>query len=284
MLPLDGEGLAARYPAAHVVRRGGRTYPAALSAVAELDSIDALVRTTTDEVRVDEQLRAAGQAHLDAIRAGNPGAFDGPVLALTRQADGRVVAGRGHYFDMLATCDALREEWEADPAHTPLRDRADALAGGDPVARGDGRAAAIGISVAVTVGTGAERSVLLGHRSADVAMDPGRWHIAPSGMLEPGSGLEPVASALLRELAEETGVGQTGPPRLLGVGFDLTRLRPEICLQVEAGNAAVRVAGVEFDDGELVPLQWESLWQRFGPDDLTPAAAATLALLEGRLG
>ena len=65
-------------------------------------------------------------------------AVEGPIVR----------ARRAGYFDMVATADALA----GDPA---LRARAAALAGGDPLRRGDGRVAAMGLSVAACSPTGA---------------------------------------------------------------------------------------------------------------------------------
>ena len=156
-----------------------------------------------DDVRVvvqdgpwplDRALRAGGAAHLADLRRRVPRMHDGPVLAMTAVHGGIVRARRAGYFDMVATADALA----GDPA---LHARAGALAGDDPLHRGDGRAAAIGLSVAALVPGG---RVLLGRRRADLPLDPGRWHVVPSGMLEPEP--DPIAAALAREAREELGV------------------------------------------------------------------------------
>jgi ADP-ribose pyrophosphatase YjhB (NUDIX family) len=221
---------------------------------------------------------------MQEVIATHPRTFDGPVAALRHRDGDQLVVAAGTYFDMLATCESLAAEWRADPRRTPLRDWADELAGGDPVATGRGRVAAVGVSLAVTVTREGVRRLLLGRRSAAVATDGGRWHVVPSGMLEPTSAGEPLLDTMLRELAEETGIGPVEQPRLLGLGFDLLRLRPEVCLHVEIGDGPAGVTGGEFDRDELVPLDWTDLWRRFGPDQLTPAAAATLALLEDQMG
>ena len=186
---------------------------------------------------------------------------DGPVLAMTAVAGGVVRARRAGYFDMVATADALA----GDPA---LHARAGALAGDDPLHRGDGRAAAIGLSVATLVPGG---GVLLGRRRADLPLDPGLWHVVPSGMLEPEA--DPVGAALAREAREELGVDvDSSAVRMLGLGWDLARLRLEVCVALVLEAIPARAGGDEFDVVEAFdPAR--------PPAPLTPGAACALALL-----
>jgi 8-oxo-dGTP pyrophosphatase MutT (NUDIX family) len=226
-----------------------------------------------DDVRVvvesgpwplDPALRAGGAAHLAALRRRAPGMHDGPVLAMTAVDGGIVRARRAGYFDMVATADALA----GDPG---LRDRAVALAGADPRHRGDGRAAAIGLSVAALVPGG---RVLLGRRRADLPLDPGRWHVVPSGMLEPEP--DPVAAAVVREAREELGVDvDPAAVRMLGLGWDLARLRPEVCVALALEAVPARAGGDEFADVRAFALA-------DAPAEITPGAACALSLLSGR--
>jgi len=214
---------------------------------------------------VDGALRAGGAAHLAALRARAPAMHDGRVLAMTAIAGGTVSARAAGYFDMVATGDALAGD-------SALRARAVALAGGDPLRRGDGRVAAIGLSVAAILPGG---RVLLGRRRADLPLDPGRWHVVPSGMLEPGA--DPVAEAAAREGREELGVEvEAGALRMLGLGWDLARLRPEVCVALALDGAPARAGGDEFDAVEAFdPAR--------PPSALTPGAACALALLAARV-
>jgi 8-oxo-dGTP pyrophosphatase MutT (NUDIX family) len=210
---------------------------------------------------VDTALRAAGAAHLAALRRRVPGMHDGPVLAMTAVRGGVVHARRAGYFDMVATADALA----GDPG---LRARALALAGDDPLRRGDGRVAAIGLSVATLVPGG---GVLLGRRRADLPLDPGRWHVVPSGMLEPER--DPITAAVAREAREELGVTiDPASVRMLGLGWDLARLRPEVCMALALDTVPTRAGGDEFEAVEAYDLAHP-------PADLTPGAACALALL-----
>jgi 8-oxo-dGTP pyrophosphatase MutT (NUDIX family) len=119
------------------------------------------------------------------------------------------------------------------------------------------------------------------------------WHVAPSGTLEP-SPQDPVLALVERELAEELGItlGNATDVRsrlvTLGVGFDLLRLRPEICLRLDLESHEYPPGGPvltpdEFQQRALIPLSAEGIeafWKAHTPEMLTPAAAATVALLE----
>jgi hypothetical protein len=213
---------------------------------------------------VDPALRAGGAAHLAALRRRVPAMHDGAVLAMT-SIEGAVVRARpAGYFDMVATGDALAGD-------AALRARAVALAGGDPLRRGDGRVAALGLSVAAVLPDG---RVLLGRRRAELPLDPGAWHVVPSGMLEPEP--DPVAAAVAREGREELGVEvASSAVRMLGVGWDLERLRPEVCLALELQAHPARAGGAEFDLVEAFDVERP-------PAPLTRGAACALALLGKR--
>jgi 8-oxo-dGTP pyrophosphatase MutT (NUDIX family) len=213
---------------------------------------------------VDPALRAGGAPHLAALRARVPAMHDGPVLAMA-SIEGPIVRARpAGYFDMVATGDALAGD-------AGLRARAAALAGGDPLRRGDGRVAALGLSVATVLPDG---RVLLGRRRAELPLDPGAWHVVPSGMLEPGP--DPVGAAVAREGREELGVEvDRGAVRVLGLGWDLARLRPEVCLALALDEAPARAGGEEFEVVEAFEVAR-------APAPLTPGAACALALLGKR--
>jgi 8-oxo-dGTP pyrophosphatase MutT (NUDIX family) len=227
---------------------------------------------------------------------------DGRVLACL-SADGfPLVCATGGYFDAIATSDSLRAEYldrvAEDPCSPvgldalPLRGLAHEACAGDVLHSGRGRVAAVGVSVAVTLPARCGRALLLGLRSGGVAADPDMWHVAPSGMLEPG-GSDPVTEVVERELSEELGMhvgtGEALASRLkpLGIGFDLLRLRAEICLRLDLLESELPrelpLTREEFQDQCLVDLEKASMsefWETHPPHTLTPAAAATIALLE----
>jgi hypothetical protein len=189
---------------------------------------------------------------------------DGPVLVLDRLEGGVLHTTRSGYFAALATTDSLRAEWERE-GFGPLRARAHELAGSDPLRDGTGRASAIGLAAAAVH----RGRVLLGRRADHLAADPGRWHVVPSGMVEPGA---PVGDQLERERREELGPGPAGPAEPLGIGFDLRRLRPELGFRLELYSEEVEL-GDEFAEASWTDPAGP--W----PEPLTPAAAAVLALL-----
>jgi 8-oxo-dGTP pyrophosphatase MutT (NUDIX family) len=210
---------------------------------------------------VDPALRAGGAAHLAALRGRVPAMHDGTVLAMTAVEGGVVRARRAGYFDMVATADALAGD-------AALRGRAVELAGGEPLRRGDGRVAALGLSVAAVLPGG---RVLLGRRRAGLPLDPGAWHVVPSGMLEPDA--DPIAAAVAREGREELSMEvDRGAVRMLGLGWDLARLRPEVCVALALEAVPARAGGDEFDVVEAFDVARP-------PAPLTAGAACALALL-----
>ena len=279
--------LAGRYGSqVHCVRRGGRDLAAAVAPWLEDRPVERTLRIEPGGSVPDAELLAAGRPLLERVKARSPGLHDGAVVAFDRVEDGMLVCRRGRYLEMLATCDALRDELEhAKGARLPSRELAERAAGDTPFRSGRGRVAALGVAVACVLPD--PPRVLLGRRRSDLATDPGCWHVAPSGMLEPDS--RPVLAAVERELQEELGVRLTARElerrlEALGVGWDLTRLRPELCLRLNllADEAErVELSESEFELRREIELSDEALAEILSGDAtaLTPAAAATLALL-----
>jgi hypothetical protein len=259
--------------------------------------LDSAVVVHDAEAAIDPELRRRGEPHLQAVRTRSPGMFDGPVLALDRIEDGVVHAVHASYFDMVATCDALA----GDPG---LRAYAEQLAAPDPLRIGRGRAAAIGVTAIVVrrlersgttgmrgsrahgsrvhrssaVGSGV-RGFTLGHRSADLALDPGRWHVVPSGVIEPRG----LIATLADELADEHGIHELPTLRLIALGHDAARLRPELTVMTgDLGAIPPPRPSHEFDAFREVPLDLEAIAAARALD-LTPAAELALAAVEHEL-
>jgi hypothetical protein len=221
-----------------------------------------------EDAPIDPELRRRGTPHLEEVLARSSGTFDGPILALDRIEAGRIHAVRAGYFDMIATCDALA----ADPE---LQAYAQRLAAPDALRIGTGRAAAIGVS-AIVVRSGV---FTLGQRSPHLPLDPGRWHVVASGTVD-SRGL---AGTLADELEGEHGItGPTGA-RVIGLGYDLTRLRPEIAVMTDdLGDIPAPSPSDEFVEFREVALDLNeiaSVWEL----DLTPAAAVAIAAVEREL-
>jgi 8-oxo-dGTP pyrophosphatase MutT (NUDIX family) len=248
-------------------------HPAAVLPLGELE-----VRTVPSRPP-DAGLRAAGAPALARLRADRPALHDGRLLVLDRLDGGRLDVREGSYFDHVAIGLAVAGDRGARAAAT-------ALAGGDPLRSGAGRTAGVGVSVVCVVegGTG----LLLGRRRPDLAVEGGAWHVAPSGMLEAAPD-RPLHATAARECLEELGIARpSGAFRLLGVGWDLKRLTPEIALRLDLDGGAElagRLALDEFTEGRVWPLDdLAGFWAAHGPGALTPPAAAAVALLEASLG
>jgi 8-oxo-dGTP pyrophosphatase MutT (NUDIX family) len=227
----------------------------------------------------DASLRAAGAPALARLRADRPKLHDGRLLVLDRLDGDRLDVREGSYVDHVAIGLAVAGDLAA-------REQAFALAGGDPLRDGTGRSAGIGVSVACVVGGGT--GLLLGRRRPDLAVEGGFWHVAPSGMVE-AAPERPLHATAARECLEELGIVRPpGAFRLLGVGWDLRRLTPEIALRLDldaGAEVASRLAPDEFTEGRVWPLDdLAGFWAAHGPEALTPAAAAAIALLEASLG
>jgi hypothetical protein len=286
---------------ASVLERSGRVYPAVIDLIRA--PATGLAKLSAEALWVDPELRAGGRAHLEAVARRSPTMHDGQVLACAAVSGFPLEYASGGYFDAIATSDSLRAEYLRAPrpisglSALPLRALAHRAAGGDPLRSGRGRVAAVGVSVAVTMPRGPVRDLIIGRRSDAVATDPGIWHIAPSGTLEPVEG-DAVIQLVRHELAEELSITLPTPDRLeerlitLGVSHDLLRLRPEICLRLdlephEYPSGGPHLAFREFQELDLVELSsrgLERFWQAHPPDQLTAAGAGTIALLERQAG
>lgn len=278
MSPPDPELLAARYGAqAAVVRRAGRVYPAAMEVHERLD----VVRVPA---RVASGLRRAAAPWRDAALRAHPWLFDGDVMGFVALRGSALHLSPARYFDRLAIAEAIR----ADPE---IRAFAERTAAGRPLHDGRGRAAAPGVTTIATLRDGGARAFVVGKRRGLPVAD-GLWHVVPAGTMDrtPPS-IDPIAHTARNELREELGLEPGDAPlRLLGVGWDLERLLPEIVLRVDldAEAAAVLAAAplAEHEALRTVPLTCHGIaafWAAHPPDQLSPPGAAAIALLEDSL-
>jgi len=256
-------------------------------------SVAGLVRFSDTEAAVDSELLRGGKPHRKDL-ARRHRIHDGVVVVSTEISGEIIYAQRSGYFAMLATSDALRAEFMSGRPERPLRARAHVLAGDPgPLISGRGRAAAVGVSVVVTVRGRRNRGFLLGRRRLDLAMDGNEWQLAPSGMVEPANPGDVIVESVRRELAEELSIAVgtaelTERLRPLGLAIDLLRLRPEVCVRFDAADEEIdtlslELAADEFNTARVVgmsPQDMNSVWSELGPPNLTPAAAGAMALLE----
>jgi hypothetical protein len=286
---MEYEVLRALYP--NALERAGRVYPVAIS---PLSATLADVVQSAGEAYCDGELLALGHPHLDVLLRDRPFLHNGRILCWDSSDSHSITASAGRYLDMIATCDAIRDEFEKRNGIPPftLRERAHKIAI-DPLSSGSGRAAGIGVSVILTTQSdiGSQRNFLLGFRSNSVGTDSGLWHVAPSGMLEPTDmpGLE---AMICRELEEEVGISMTPAEvahsgRVIGLAHDLLRLRPDIVVQLDIASP-VDLSGSTEEFGRFVTVAIESgpleaFWESHAPTQITPPAAGAVALLEKTL-
>jgi hypothetical protein len=281
------------------VVRAGREH--AVTLLAELDGpVEGVLADDGRPIEVDAALRAGGEAHLQRALAAAPGTWNGPILGFRSFDGATITAGRTDYFTMLATSDALSAERAAGMPEGPLRTRAVELAGGDPTRSGAGRASVVGVSTLVSLVHGDREWLVLGRRTADLAVSPGLVGTI-DGCTEAGADDRPLAANVIREIEEEApGVvallGDDPPAavrrdaRLLGVSMNMLRLSPTISVHLRVAAPAPPapqglLAPGEFAEAVLVeatPAGLEALWR--GEPLLAPPAAGTLALWEARAG
>ncbi len=190
---------------------------------------------------------------------------------LARTDQGLTLSARlAPYGLILDSCDCLIDEAFGDPGagEWPLRDRIDAAAR-NPLLRGDGRAAGIGIAAVMVCveqySDGTRRlDALVGRRSTSVGTYPDTWHVVPAGMFnwrfgpkEPnGSPGRPwgayeaddVLRAVLTEYAEET-----HGHRKLETNRDREKLDAVAAVKELARVARIEVTGIAIDLANLRP-------------------------------
>jgi 8-oxo-dGTP pyrophosphatase MutT (NUDIX family) len=286
-------GLADLYTSA--LRRHGAVYPVAVRPwpVTGFEP-PAVVERPAEPPSINEpQIR--DDAYLRARLDADPGLTNGPTVCWTSDRDGLLQVEPGRYFDMIASCGALRAEvarsgdW-SDRERNPLRASIHDLVG-DPLVSGAGRSAAVGVSVILTVPHGAGRALVIGQRPGDPARGGGKWHVAPSGMLEWEASGAHLRTTVLRELSEELGI-ELPPERVadaliaLGMVQDLTMLRPDIVVRLDlrADEVPDKLRPVsEFTRLALVPLTaagFAGFWDAHPPAFLLPHAAGAIALAQ----
>lgn len=277
--------------AADIVRRAGRTYPAAISPTTPRAALE------ERPIAVDARLRQAGERYVHALRDAGRRLTDDVVARFSELRHDVLRLAASTYFTTLATSEALRVEYvdavAANPGvpRLPLRAIAHESAGGDPLHSGAGRASHVGVSVVVTFPAAGGRAFAMGRRRDDLAADGGLWDIVPSATVEP-TGADPAVTTAVRELREELGIWlrqNAGGLLPLGLGHDLLRLSPEVCFRLDLEHhprlAAPLPAASEYAALELVSLaHLDDFWSGRGPHLLTPSAAAAIALLERSLG
>ncbi len=267
----------------HSIVRAGQVYPVVVEPLRS--GIAGLIDLAGDETACDPELLALGAPHLKWLLGDRPGLHDGRIVCWSHTGKDRIVASPGSYFDLLATCDAIRAEHQRGGDSAPLRDRAHASAL-------RGRAGGRHRRVRAAHGPGGRRAAV-----RDGPPEPGARHRSrpvarrPSGMLERDPDGRHLETTVSRELAEELGV--TIAPdevarrgEVLGVIHDLLRLKPDVAVRLDL--TAREALGLTAGDGEFVELGqfditaqgFDDFWAARPPSTITAPAAGAVALLE----
>lgn len=182
------------YPVVYFPAPPGQT-PASVLPPTNLDAREGEPILPEDVAVLDRRPR------LNRWVAGHPGASDAEADQNTRDgwnicfselartdAGLTLTARLAPYGLILDSCDCLIDEAFADPGASewPLRDSID-LAAGNPLIRGFGRAAGVGIAAVMVCiyqdPDGTRRlDALVGRRSKSVGTYPETWHVVPAGM------------------------------------------------------------------------------------------------------
>ena len=201
-----------------LLRRDGHTYPVYVFPA------DAHQRARPDDLLVAEAPRHYmdrqsfafyDEGHLEDLRHTRP-VTNGITFCLDRLETGplKLSAQLGHYFDLLATCDALTNELRAysrgERDNLRLRERLHATVPPRSLWRdGGGRCAGIGVAVLTVFNLDGRYHLILGQRADSLATGPGLYHVVPALMFQP-SGPDQFVNAewsvthqIVREFGEE---------------------------------------------------------------------------------
>lgn len=256
----DAEGYTA-------FERHGQRYPVAVfyPHPDQINNVDSLLVATPPHTQ-EQTFDFLARAHLDHLLASGRRLEDKPTFVLDHLETTpylKISARVGTYFKMLMTCDALDVEMRAyfaNPTGGALPYRS-TIQRRDVLINGTGRSATIGMTTLVVFQQNGAYHTLVGQRSGQTAIEPGRFQVIPAGVFQPVSediaGEWKLSQHLEREILEELfGLPEPHPPianpryfaehpaylhlqnliaqgqaslHLAGVAMNLLTLRPEIC-------------------------------------------------------
>ena len=249
-------------------QRGDTRYPLYVQKPhsSQIDDIDSVCGALPTE-KTPRPFEVVNHAHLSDMQNSGRNLFNGTTFALRRVRPRplQIEAYLGRYFDMLATCDAMKREL-VDSAfrrtiRLPMRSLYHRSVGQlESLKSGNGRSAAIGGATLIVFNHNGTYKAMLAQRSRRTATDPGFYHTVPAFIFGPrAADFHPdewrISYHIYKEYLEELfGMPELGPeaphdhfyghPALLdlqqmmaagqaglyltGILHDLTTLRPEI--------------------------------------------------------
>jgi hypothetical protein len=184
----------------------GVTYPILVYPAPPDSALDDMIGTLKHDYPTDFPIYA--DQHLEQIRATRPVTNGLCYVADSFQPNPPQINVRlGHYFDMLATCDALDHELRDHPEHTPLRDALhQAISPQETLKNGAKRSAIIGGAVLTVFNDNGTYRAIVVQRSGKVATGAGKLHVMPAFIVQPSHDTQQEWSFryhIIREYAEE---------------------------------------------------------------------------------
>jgi hypothetical protein len=197
--------LQQRYPT-DLLTYQGVTYPITIYPARPDSALDDLLGTFNQDLTSHHAIY--DESHLQQIRSTRPVTNGLCYIFDSFQTDPpRINARLGHYFDMLATCDAIDHELRANPTSTPLRDALhQSISPQEALYNGMGRSGTIGGAVLTVFNDGTTYRALIVQRSNQVATGAGKLHVMPAFIVQPSHDVMGEWSFryhIIREYAEE---------------------------------------------------------------------------------
>lgn len=182
----------------NLLTRSGETYPVYTilphsSQYRDVDSI--LAPEAPQESNHPAAFAVYDAAHLEHLQRIRPHLTNGVAYVMDCIDFGgdsplRLSARLGHYFDMLATCDAIDQELRryarGEQDTLPLRDQVHQHIPPEQVMyTGAGRSAVIGGATLTVFNHSGQYLAILGRRANTVGIDAGRYHVLPAFVFQP---------------------------------------------------------------------------------------------------
>lgn len=273
-------GFAFLLDSAHMlqgIERAGKRYPVCIEPmsrfVVELEGDDSL----------HPELASLARPIAERELRGRKGVYNGQAFTLIGRSGNRLRLGVRYFFDHYGVCRVLeRNDPDAMAVLEPL-------IGDDPLQGGAGWRPACGVHGLLIAELDGASHLLMGIRSTQVALAGGQQCAAPAGMLAPlpNHSADTILEANLRhELEEEVRMPLTVIDcKPLGLVWATRLLMPNFVylLTCRVHDPTPQLARDEYSHAywlDLTPPSLARFWQTRTPQDLIPATAGALVLLE----
>ena len=232
----------------HLYTRNGHTYPfVVLHTDPTVSLTDILSQDPPHTIKTRDALPIYHEQTVADIRAAGGTLYNGTTFAFQRLegTPPRLHATLGRYFDHLSTCVALENEFIA--GESALRDQLhQTISPAEMLTCGDGRSAALGVSVLTAYRAKDGYRALVVERSGKTAHMPNALHVLPAFQFQPSGDDYPAAEwdvtrQVKREYAEELfDVPETADAQASPAVQQLEAM-------LAAGTAEIRYSGIVFN-------------------------------------